>query len=199
MSQELTSLTADVVSAFVSHNSTRPEDMVDLLKQVHGKLAEVMKGKPTPDAEDKPVPAVPVKKSITNDAIYCLVCGQAHKMLKRHLRSSHDLDPAAYREMFALRFDYPLTAPSYSETRSGLATKLGLGRKPKQVAPEPAVAPTEPTKAEKVQVGRQARRVAQQDRADPPHEQGAEGIEERGQRFGGGLRPPVRKRHGVAA
>ncbi len=148
MSEELTAITAGIVSAFVSHNNTRPEDMVDLLKQVHGRLTEVMNGKPKP-VEEAIVPAVPIKKSITNDAIYCLVCGQAHKTLKRHLRSSHDLDPAAYRAMFALSSDYSLTAPSYSETRSGLATKLGLGRKPKVAEPEPAVAPTEPTKTKK--------------------------------------------------
>ena len=148
MSEGLTAITASIVGAFVSHNSTRPEDMVDLLKQVHGKLAEVMNGKPEP-VEGTIVPAVPIKKSITHDAVFCLVCGTGHKTLKRHLRASHDLDPAAYREMYGLRSDYSLTAPSYSETRSGLATKLGLGRKPKVAEPEPAVAPTEPMKTRK--------------------------------------------------
>ena len=146
MSEELTPLTAGIVSAFVSHNSTRPEDMVDLLKQVHGKLAEVMNGKPE-QVEAAAVPAVSIKKSITPDALICLVCGQKHKMLKRHLRASHDLDPAAYREMFGLSSEYKLTAPNYSETRSGLATKSGLGRNPKVTEPEPVVVPDEPVKA----------------------------------------------------
>lgn len=147
MSEELTTITVDIVSAFVSHNSTRPEDMVELLKQVHGKLAEVINGQSEP-VKEAIVPAVPIKKSITHDAVYCLVCGDGHKTLKRHLRTSHDLDPATYREMFGLEAGYKLTAPSYSETRSGLATKLGLGRKPKVAEPE-LVEASKPAKAKK--------------------------------------------------
>ena len=150
MTEELTTLTAGIVSAFVSHNSTRPEDMVDLLKQVYGRLTEVMNGKPE-QVEAAVVPAVSIKKSITPDALICLVCGHKHKMLKRHLRASHDLDPAAYREMFGLSSEYKLTAPNYSETRSGLATKSGLGRKLKMTEPEPVVVPDEPVKASKAE------------------------------------------------
>lgn len=150
MSDELTTSTADIVSAFVSHNSIRPEDMVDLLRKVHQSLADVLYGKPEP-VEEAIVPAVPIKKSITHDAVFCLVCGTGHKTLKRHLRSSHDLDPAAYREMYGLKSDYSLTAPSYSETRSGLAMKLGLGRKPKEMEAEPVVEPSKPAKATKTE------------------------------------------------
>ncbi len=148
MSEELTKLTADIVSAFVSHNSTRPDDMIDLLKQVYGRLTEVMNGKSEP-VEDAIVPAVSIKKSITHDAVLCMVCGAGHKTLKRHLRTSHNLEPAAYREMFGLKPEYSLTAPSYSKTRSGLATQLGLGRKAKVVKPEPIAEPTKPTRAKK--------------------------------------------------
>ena len=146
MSEELTSLTAEIVSAFVSHNDTRPEDMADLLKQVHGRLAEVMQGKSEP-VEAAVVPAVPIKKSMTHDAIFCLVCGSSHKTLKRHLRTSHDLDPVAYREKYGLKSDYSLTAPAYSETRSRLSLKFGLGRKPKNT--EPASEPAKPANAKK--------------------------------------------------
>lgn len=149
MSEELTSLTTQIISAFVSHNSTRPDDMLDLLKQVHGRLADVMNGKPEP-VQEAIVPAVPIKKSITHDAVFCLVCGDGHKTLRRHLRTSHDLDPAAYRDMFGLKSDYSLTAPAYSETRSGLARKLGLGRKPKDAKPVAESEPTKPAKTKKV-------------------------------------------------
>ena len=176
MSEELTSLTAGIVSAFVSHNNTRPEDMVDLLKQVHGKLAEVMKGKPAP-VEQAVVPALPVKKSVTHDAIFCLVCGTGHKTLKRHLRTSHDLDPSAYREMFGLKSDYSLTAPGYSETRSGLALKLGLGRKPKDAEPVLEPRPTKPAKAKKTmpEITRSHSKAEQTRRKTPAKEKKAAG------------------------
>ena len=51
-------------------------------------------------------------------------------MLKRHLATQHELAPDDYRAMFSLRDDYPLVAPAYAATRSALAKKIGLGRKP---------------------------------------------------------------------
>ena len=47
-------------------------------------------------------------------------------MLKRHLATEHDLTPDAYREMFSLKPDYPMVAPSYAEARRELALKIGL-------------------------------------------------------------------------
>lgn len=184
MSEELTSLTADIVAAYVSHNSTRPEDMVDLLKQVHSKLAEVMNGKPEP-VEVPIVPAVSIKKSITHDAVFCLVCGDGHKTLKRHLRASHDLDPVAYREMFGLNSDYSLTAPAYSETRSGLATKLGLGRRPRVVksetieASKPAKAkPTEPETAKPIRSHSKAEQTRRKSKEPKKGQEAAESASE---------------------
>ena len=46
--------------------------------------------------------------------------------------------------MFGLKPDYSLTAKSYSETRSGLAQKIGLGRKPKEAEAQPVVEPIQP-------------------------------------------------------
>lgn len=55
--------------------------------------------------------------------------GKQQKILKRHLAVAHDLTPAAYRELFDLKSDYPMIAPSYAEQRSELAKRIGLGRK----------------------------------------------------------------------
>ena len=74
-------------------------------------------------------PAVPVKRSVRPDYIVCLEDGEKHKMLKRHLRTAHELTPDAYRKRWGLAPDYPLVAPKYAELRSKLAKKIGLGRK----------------------------------------------------------------------
>ena len=52
-------------------------------------------------------------------------------MLKRHLMTSYNLTPDAYRERWGLPPNYPMVAPSYAERRSTLAKSIGLGRKPK--------------------------------------------------------------------
>ena len=49
--------------------------------------------------------------------------------LKRHLGAEHQLTPDEYRTRYELPRDYPLVAPDYAETRSKLATQIGLGRK----------------------------------------------------------------------
>ena len=73
-------------------------------------------------------PAVPVKKSVTADAIVCLEDGKKFKSLKRHLRTDHNLSPEEYRARWGLARDYPMVAPNYAKARSDLAKQMGLGQ-----------------------------------------------------------------------
>ena len=41
---------------------------------------------------------------------------------------AHDLTPAAYRELFDLKSNYPMVAPSYAQERAELTLRIGLGR-----------------------------------------------------------------------
>lgn len=74
-------------------------------------------------------PAVPVKKSVFPDYIVCLEDGKQFKMLKRHLKATYNMTPEEYRSKWGLPESYPMTAPNYSEKRSGLAKEAGLGKK----------------------------------------------------------------------
>ncbi len=80
-----------------------------------------------------PNPAVPIKKSVTPNHIVCLEDGKKFKMLKRHLKTDHNMTPKEYRERWGLASDYPIVAPAYAKQRSALAKKIGLGRKSKNV------------------------------------------------------------------
>ena len=84
-------------------------------------------------AEEKPEPAVSVRRSIQPDHLVCLICGRTQKLLKRHLAVEHELTPNQYREAFGLKPDYPMTAPNYAQQRRELAFRIGLGR-PKKPA-----------------------------------------------------------------
>ena len=55
--------------------------------------------------------------------------GQKYKVLKRHLKTTHDTTPDDYRKRWGLPQDYPMVAPNYAKERSALARKIGLGRK----------------------------------------------------------------------
>ncbi len=127
---ELLGLTAKVVAAHVANNAVARADLPDLIKAVHAALANIItagESAPTPE------PAVPIKKSVTPNAIVCLEDGKKFKMLKGHLKRHHNMTPKEYRARWGLPSDYPMTAPAYAEKRSQLAQKIGLGTKRKNV------------------------------------------------------------------
>ena len=126
-------LTTEIVSAYVAHNALATSDLARLIGVVAAELRAVGREKdPTPE---KTEPAVPIRRSIHRDRLTCLVCGKRQKMLRRHLAVAHDLAPSEYRELFGLKADYPMVAPSYSEERAELARKIGLGGRRKKAPP----------------------------------------------------------------
>jgi predicted transcriptional regulator len=147
-------LTAQIVSAHVSHNAIPSDALSGLIQSVYRTLTAVGVDVPVPE---KPQPAVPIKRSVFPDHIVCLEDGKKLKMLKRHLQTSYQMTPEQYRERWGLPADYPMVAPNYAERRSSLAKKIGLGRK--RAAPEPEVIapPPPPAKAAR---GRRARAEA---------------------------------------
>lgn len=126
--EKLLELTADIVAAHVSNNHVPASDLSETIEAVFGKLAGLEAGAEEPEAP--PTPAVPIKKSVTDDYIICLEDGRKLKMLKRHLAASYDMTPEDYRAKWGLPYDYPMVAPSYARKRQELAKKIGLGRKP---------------------------------------------------------------------
>ena len=120
-------LTAEIVSAFVSHNSVPASDIPTLINQVHSALVRVSSGGHEASGEP-PRPAVPVKKSVTPEYIVCLEDGKKFKSLKRHLRTQYNMTAEQYREKWNLPADYPMVAPNYAAARSKLAKDMGLGQ-----------------------------------------------------------------------
>ncbi len=122
-------LAAQIVSAHVSNNTVEAAALPALIQEVYKALSGLKGGVSEAAATEKPVPAVPIKKSVYPDYIVCLEDGKKLKMLKRHLQSSYNMTPDQYRERWGLPRDYPMVAPSYAERRSDLAKEIGLGRK----------------------------------------------------------------------
>ncbi len=125
--QNYIELAADIVSAYVSNNSVPVSDLPGLINDVHAALVRVTSGS-APIVTEAPKPAVPIKKSITNDFIICLEDGKQFKSLKRHLRTQYNMSPEDYREKWGLAPDYPMVAPNYAKARSHLAKQMGLGQ-----------------------------------------------------------------------
>ncbi len=123
--ESLLELTSDVVASYVSNNQVAPDDITPLINQVFKALSNA--GVDSLSIEDRPQPAVPIKRSVTPDYLICLEDGKKLKMLKRHLKTAYNMTPDQYRERWGLPADYPMVAPNYAEKRSKLAKDIGLG------------------------------------------------------------------------
>ena len=130
---ELLGLTEKIVSAHVANHAVSSADLPGFIKAVYAALQNVSTGAGTPSL---PKPAVPIKRSVTPNHVVCLEDGKKMKMLKRHLRTDHNLTPKEYRDRWGLPPDYPMVAPNYAKQRSEFAKKIGLGRKATNVKPK---------------------------------------------------------------
>jgi len=135
---EILALTTEIVSAHISNNAIGQGEIPQLIQSVFDKL-NALAGEDTTPIEL--TPAVPVKKSVTDDYIICLEDGKKLKMLKRHLMTAYGMTPEDYRAKWGLKADYPMVAPNYARKRQELAKKMGLGRKPAVAAAVPAPEP----------------------------------------------------------
>ncbi|WID99277.1 MucR family transcriptional regulator [Bosea vestrisii] len=135
--QGFAELTAHIVSAFVANNSVQATDLAGLIAATHAALTGLGQAQ-APAPEEKTMPAVSIKKSITPDHLICLEDGKKFKSLKRHLRTAFDITPDQYRAKWGLPHDYPMVAPAYAEARSQLAKKMGLGQQRRKTAPAAA-------------------------------------------------------------
>ena len=136
---ETRKLTVQIVAAHVAHNNVAASDLPALIDQVYKALNGL--GKPVEPVQERPQPAVPIKKSVTPDYLICLEDGKKLKMLKRHLQSAYNMTPDQYRDRWGLPPDYPMVAPNYASQRSALAKTIGLGTRRAGAAPAPAPQP----------------------------------------------------------
>ncbi|MDZ4866919.1 MAG: MucR family transcriptional regulator [Alphaproteobacteria bacterium] len=126
----LVDLTVNLVSSYVGRNQVPLQDVPGLIKMFHNALAQAAGMSAQAAAESERKPAVPVKKSVTDEYIVCLEDGKKLTMLKRYLRTHYNMSPEEYRKKWDLPHDYPMVAPAYARLRSAFAKKIGLGRVP---------------------------------------------------------------------
>jgi predicted transcriptional regulator len=125
VSPSLIDQTAGIVSAYIANNAVPAGDLPGLIA-VHGALTKLNEP-PAPEAE-KPIPIVPIKKTVTPDYIISLEDGKHYKSLKRHL-TTRGMTPEQYREKWGLPYDYPMVCATYAAQRSELAKSSGLGQR----------------------------------------------------------------------
>lgn len=131
---------ARIASAYAGRPDVSRDEILDLVVRLQQQLGDRGAAAPAtatgaaggaaarPGIAERPKPALPLSKAVTQDKVFCLCCGRGFKMLKRHLGAEHGLTEHEYRQMFDLPEDMPLVAPSYSEQKASYAKQAGFGK-----------------------------------------------------------------------
>lgn len=116
---------AQIVAGYAANHTV--SDLPALMRQVYKTLQDMAGDAAAKAARARQEPAVAIDKSVMPDYLVCLEDGKKLKMLKRYLKTAHDMTPEQYREKWNLPADYPMVAPNYAKRRSKLAKEIGLG------------------------------------------------------------------------
>lgn len=117
--------------------SASVDEIGALLAKMHSAVRRL--GEPvSQQAESSPtyVPAVSVRASLASpDHIISLIDGRPYRTLRRHL-ALNDLTPDEYRQRYRLDADYPMNAPTFSDTRRAAMKTIGLGPRSRHLLAE---------------------------------------------------------------
>jgi predicted transcriptional regulator len=161
--ENIVSMTTELVSAFAGSNAVPAGDLPTLIRDIHATLDALSRDEPE-DRGPTLKPAVSVRKSLASrDHLLSLIDGKPYRTLKRHI-AAHGFTPSTYRAEYGLPADYPMIAPSYSEERSAVAKARGLGRKP---TPQPPGQSTPSLQAAGKKAAAPGSRTARQGAARP--------------------------------
>jgi len=123
---------AQIVAAQLGSTPTSADALPALIRSVHDAILELAKEPPLafvhPAADPAMPPAERVELTVHHEHLDCLECGRPIKLLKSHLRDTHDLELDEYLARWRLPHDYPTTPEAYVEKRRAVANRIGLGR-----------------------------------------------------------------------
>ncbi len=119
-------LATKIVAAYVRRNQIGSDQLPALIATVYQALGRL--GKLLAEPARERTPAVPIRRSVHRDYVVCVECGWRGKMLRRHI-AGHGLSVEQYRIRWNLPRDHALVAPAYSERRSTMAKRIGLGQR----------------------------------------------------------------------
>ena len=152
MSSSRVELTTGIVTAYLSNNAIKVDQIPALIEEVYKALRPAHEATAaSADVQTKATPAQ-IRKSITEGGLVNFEDGKTYQSLKRNL-STRGMTPDDYRAKWGLPHDYPMVSPAYAARRSELAKSMGLGSKGGRtkavVAPEPSEKPKSTARKQK--------------------------------------------------
>ena len=143
----LIELATQLVAVQASRSPMHLDDMLAEVNKVHAALKKLEAG----EAAESPAevkPALTIKEAFRKNEIICMICGKGgFKTLSRHLGTTHEMKPAAYKKQFGIKSTQSLSAKSYSETRRAMALDKGLANNLAKARPAKAAGQATPKAA----------------------------------------------------
>ncbi|WP_371260302.1 MucR family transcriptional regulator [Labrys sp. WJW] len=89
---------AQITRSYVSSNQVEASSLPTLICDLAAAFDKIAMNGAVIEKPSKPIPAVPIKRSVTNDYIVCLEDGLKFKTLKRHLQSHYNMTIEEYKK-----------------------------------------------------------------------------------------------------
>ena len=122
----LVEIAGQLVAAHATSSKLTTEELILELSKVHAALQALESGQ-TVEGGEEAKPTLTLKEAFKKNEVVCMVCGKGgFRTLARHLSTSHQLKPSAYKKQFGIPSKQPLSAKSYSESRRAMALDRGL-------------------------------------------------------------------------
>lgn len=122
----------EIVKAQASVRVMTEEEITTLVRRLSASLRSIAESDVASDDATQDANANP-RKSIKEKTIVCLECGKSFKILTRRHLSSHNIDPAAYREKYGLKKDTPLVSKGLQRERRKKMKDMKLWEKRRKV------------------------------------------------------------------
>ncbi|MGX9727788.1 MAG: MucR family transcriptional regulator [Candidatus Electronema sp. VV] len=127
MSKTLVEMTAEIIQSQISGSNMSSDEIKAALHNTYQTLKGLQDAESCGSgAEEKDAaPAMDPKRSIRKNDIVCLECGQAFKMLTKHLKS-HNMTAREYRKKYGFSSRQSLCAKALSDERSAASKERGI-------------------------------------------------------------------------
>jgi predicted transcriptional regulator len=128
MSKTLVEMAAEIVQSQASGSKMSGEENKTALHNTYQTLKELQEAEVSgccAGEEKEAAPSVDPKRSIRKNEIVCLECGQAFKMLTKHLKS-HNMTSKEYRKKYGFSSRQSLCAKALSDERSSASKERGI-------------------------------------------------------------------------
>jgi predicted transcriptional regulator len=127
MSKTLVEMTAEIIQSQISGSNMNTDEIKAALHHTYQTLKELQEAEAVGGGieEKEATPSVDPKRSIRKNEIVCLECGQAFKMLTKHLKS-HNMTAREYRKKYGFTSRQSLCAKALSDERSAASKERGI-------------------------------------------------------------------------